>query len=125
MNKAIIIKGLSLIIISIILGAFAAHLLENKLTIDELNSFQVGVRYQMYGGLLLVLFGTQKYFFSFTKLINLFFIGNITFCVTIYYLALTNKSLLDKIIGPITPLGGLLMIISLILILFKLARQNN
>lgn len=128
MQKSIVIKGLILVLVSIILGAMAAHYLETKLTVKELNSFQVGVRYQMYGGILLLLFANSKLIYNFKKLINLFFIGNLMFSLSIYYLSLTEATFLDKIAGPTTPLGGLLMIVSLALIVFKvfkLKQQEN
>ncbi|MFL0097305.1 DUF423 domain-containing protein, partial [Tenacibaculum maritimum] len=34
--------------LAVILGAFGAHALKNKLSVEALNSFEVGVRYQMY-----------------------------------------------------------------------------
>lgn len=128
MQKSIVIKGLILVLVSIILGALAAHYLETKLTTKELNSFQVGVRYQMFGGILLLLFANSKLIFGFKKLINLFFVGNLMFSLSIYYLSLTKVTFLDKIAGPITPLGGLLMIVSLFLVIFKvikLKQQEN
>lgn len=128
MQKSIILKGLVLILISIILGAFAAHYLETKLALKELNSFQVGVRYQTYGGILLLLLANNKVLSQFKKSINLFFIGNILFSLSIYYLSLTDKTVIDKFVGPITPIGGFLMIVSLAIILFgviKLKQSEN
>ena len=126
MQKAIVVKGLVLILISIVLGAFAAHYLETKLSIKALSSFQVGVRYQMYGGLLLLIFGIKKEIFNNNNgLINTFFIGNILFCFSIYYLSLTLKTNLDKVVGPITPLGGLLMILALIILLIRIIKNNK
>ena len=48
MNKKIIITALFFGIISIIFGAFGAHALKKVLTVEQLTSFETGVRYQMY-----------------------------------------------------------------------------
>lgn len=119
MQNSIVIKGLILVLVSIILGALAAHYLETKLTEKALNSFQVGVRYQTYGGILLLLLANNKMLSHFKKSINLFFIGNLLFSLSIYYLSLTEKTVIDKFVGPITPIGGLLMILSLFFILIN------
>jgi uncharacterized membrane protein YgdD (TMEM256/DUF423 family) len=125
MQKAIVVKGLTLILVSIILGAFVAHYLEVKLTDKALSSFQVGVRYQTYGGILLLLLSNHKLLSRFKKSINLFFIGNLLFSSSIYYLSLTDVSVLDKFVGPITPIGGFLMILSLVIILFRVIKLKQ
>ncbi|MFL0138852.1 DUF423 domain-containing protein, partial [Tenacibaculum maritimum] len=40
--------------LAVILGAFGAHALKNKLSVEALNSFEVGVRYQMYHAIALL-----------------------------------------------------------------------
>lgn len=125
MNKLVVIKGLVLVIVSIILGAFAAHYLQTKLSVKELTSFQVGVRYQTYGGIILLLLGfNYKFLLKAKTAINMFFIGNVLFSISIYYLALTDKTSLDKLMGPVTPLGGLLMIIGLTILLFRVIKSK-
>jgi uncharacterized membrane protein YgdD (TMEM256/DUF423 family) len=39
---------------AVILGAFGAHLLKKKLTTDQLQSFETGVKYQMYHAIILL-----------------------------------------------------------------------
>jgi uncharacterized membrane protein YgdD (TMEM256/DUF423 family) len=48
MDKRIVISGLVLLILAIILGAYGAHGLKKYLTIEQLNSFEVGIRYQFW-----------------------------------------------------------------------------
>ena len=52
MNKKIVVRGLLLIVVAIIFGAFLAHTLKDKLELSQLTSFETGVKYQFYGGLL-------------------------------------------------------------------------
>ena len=98
-------------IIAIILGAFGAHALKETLTIDALQSFNTGVRYQMYHVIVLLFVNTYTGFSTKTKnLISLlFFIAILFFSGSIY--AITAGGINAKSIWFITPLGGLLFII--------------
>jgi len=73
-------------IIAIILGAFGAHALKETLTIDALQSFNTGVRYQMYHVIVLLFVNTYTGFSTKTKnLISLlFFIAILFFSGSIY-----------------------------------------
>ena len=51
-------------LISVILGAFASHLMKNLLTTEKLNSFEIGIKYQMYNAIILLVLGL---YFSFEK----------------------------------------------------------
>lgn len=55
MEKKIIITASILGFLAIILGAFGAHALKKVLQTEQLNSFEIGVRYQMYHALFLLL----------------------------------------------------------------------
>ncbi len=98
---------------AVILGAFGAHLLKAYLSFDALQSYEVGVRYQFFHGLALLFLSADKRLF--TKRTVLFFVtGTILFSGSIYGLSLGNLvsiSILPKILGPITPIGGLLLIL--------------
>ena len=61
MNKKILISASILGMLAVILGAFAAHGLENKVTEDAIETFQTGVRYQMYHALLLLFVAQTSY----------------------------------------------------------------
>jgi uncharacterized membrane protein YgdD (TMEM256/DUF423 family) len=68
---------------AIILGAFGAHLLKQHLTVEHLNSFETGVKYQMYHALFLLFLGingqlslkTKKTIFIPHSCRNYFFLG--------------------------------------------------
>lgn len=101
--------------LAIILGAFGAHALKKVLTIDQLSTFETGVKYQMYHALFLLFIGlssiSQKAKRTIYKLVV---VGVIFFSGSIYLLA-TNGLFIPfdfKTIGFITPIGGFLLIVS-------------
>lgn len=113
MDKRIIIAGAFLGMIAIILGAFGAHALKNVLTIDQLNTFETGVRYQMYHALFLLFLSTTQKVTEKSKktILNLVILGVLFFSGSIYLLATNSLTKFDfKIIGFITPVGGFLLI---------------
>ena len=131
MERKFIITGIILILISIILGAFGAHslkvLLENDPDVlKKISSFETGVRYQMYSGLSFLIIGLnkEKFQFSIKPVFYCWLVGTIFFSVSIYFLTLqTILELSLKFLGPITPLGGLLLIIGWGLLLLKFLKQ--
>jgi uncharacterized membrane protein YgdD (TMEM256/DUF423 family) len=123
MRKNIITTGVLLILTSIILGAFGAHALEKVVTEEKLRSFEVGIKYQMYQGLGLLVLASLFNSFSFSLKIvfRLQLIGIVLFSLSIYGLVLTPLIgiNLKMLFGPLTPIGGLLMILGWILLLIK------
>jgi len=100
---------------AIILGAFGAHALKKLLTIDQLTSFETGVKYQMYHALFLLFLGLSNQISHKTKktIFILVVSGIVCFSGSIYLLsttAITNVNF--KSIGFITPIGGLLLIVA-------------
>jgi len=115
MNKMILIKGAVLGMIAVLGGAFGAHALKEVLSPEHLASFQTGVRYQMiHAVVLLFLFLLLNQFESkqFKIATNLIFWGVILFSGSIYILTLKNIIGIEalKFAGPITPIGGVLII---------------
>lgn len=131
MNKNITIGGI-LITTAIILGAFGAHYLKEtlKLPQEKLDSWGTGVHYQVYNGLGLILIGIIAKMNSLnTKLPTvLITIGSLFFSISIYFLALNYVWQIDAmkyIFGPMTPLGGLLMIVGWSIFTFKSVKSKN
>ncbi len=113
MDKKILITALSFGLISIVLGAFGAHALKKVLTLDQLNSFEVGVRYMMYHALFLLFLGTTSILLPEQKNVvyNLTLAGILFFSVSIFLLSTQALSGFNfKFLGPITPIGGVLLI---------------
>lgn len=106
--------------LAIAFGAFGAHLLKKYMTADLLVSFETGVRYQMYHALLLVILSQVLDFdTNFSRYASIcIIIGVFLFSFSIYGLCLSatfGKKI--KLFGPITPLGGLCLIIGWLLLL--------
>jgi len=127
MNKSIVISGIVMLVIAIVLGAFGAHALKEHLTLEKLNTFEVGVRYQVYHGLAFLILGmnADRVQFSLKLPIGLIFAGLLMFSGSIYFLAIQEMLGVSlKFLGPITPLGGLFMIMGWILFLVKIMRSK-
>ena len=112
MYKIIFTTGTILAGLGVISGAFASHALKEYLSESALSIWQTAVKYQMYHSLALVLvafFMTLNE--SISQWLNIsaiaFIVGIILFSGSLYSLALSNV----KILGAITPIGGLAFII--------------
>lgn len=128
MRKKILVTGAILGCLAVILGAFGAHALKKVLTVDQLTSFETGVRYQMYHALLLLFVGTIPYISTKTqKLVFVFILwGIILFSGSIYFLATNNLTGFDfKTIGFVTPIGGTLLIVAWILLIVNFFRLKT
>lgn len=128
MNKNIVITAICLIVIAIVLGAFGAHSLKKMINTEMLSTFEVGVRYQMYHGLALLVIGLNavKLKFPVKSLSVLMILGTLLFSGSIYMLSIEeimNTSM--KFLGPITPIGGSILIISWIIFLIKIVKSKG
>lgn len=99
--------------LAVILGAFGAHALRRSFNDDQLRSFEVGVRYQIFHALLLIISGIVFPFKESIQMLTAWFLifGVFLFSFSIYGLTYSDsrgKKL--KFLGPVTPLGGLLLI---------------
>lgn len=107
-------KTLSLIAflgaITVILGAFGAHTLQDILNESQLKSFETAVRYQMFHVIVLLFVNTYSLFSAKSKkMMNfLFFVGILFFSGSIYAITFGISS---QLIWPLTPLGGLFLIL--------------
>ena len=114
-NKQLQIWGVLFCGTAVILGAFGAHLLSEMLSADALQSFEVGVRYQFFHGMALLFLSltpNPQKFINRTAL--LFMVGTLLFSISIYLLSLSTMygdTGLPAILGPVNPIGGLLLII--------------
>lgn len=122
MIKIALVSGSLFGMLAVIFGAFGAHALKKRLTVDQLKSYETGVKYQMYHALVLLVIG-----FGFTgdsALANYavysFVIGTFLFSFSIYGLVLSDargKKL--RFLGPVTPLGGLILVLGWLLLLLQ------
>tara|TARA_B100000965_G_C19505512_1_gene719460 strand:- start:521 stop:901 length:381 start_codon:yes stop_codon:yes gene_type:complete len=115
MKKTILLTATILGGLSVLIGAMGAHFLEDYLiSVDRVDTYETAVKYQFYHVLFLLSlaicleFSQQniiKYAFYCCLLGLLFFSGSL------YLLCATNNS----IFGMITPIGGLLLVMSWLL----------
>lgn len=127
MLQKLILAGLIFIFLSITLGAFAAHGLEAmNVASDQIDSFNVGVRYLFYNGLgMLAIAGIHdKLDFTLKAQYRGVLWGTIIFSVSIFGLVLLP--ILDinfnNFLGPITPIGGVIMIFGWFTLMVKYIR---
>ncbi|WP_417886785.1 DUF423 domain-containing protein [Zunongwangia sp.] len=110
--------------LSVIFGAFGAHALKKRLSEDQQKSFETGVRYQMYHALILIIAAIAFPFRELSQQITgwCFIIGVLFFSFSIYGLVLSDSiGKKMKFLGPITPLGGLILIIGWVLFTINIA----
>lgn len=96
--------------LSVALGAFAAHALENKLTPRAMEIWETGTKYQMYHALALLLLSllldnTESTTLSIAGWA--FIAGTCLFSGSLYALSLTGI----KWLGAVAPLGGVSLIV--------------
>ena len=119
--------GVIFAFLSIILGAFGAHLLKGLLSADELSSFKTGVRYQMFHalGIIILSLNQDKFTDKLKTSLVLMCIGVLLFSFSIYFLTIDDLlSVSLKFLGPITPIGGILLISSWIILLFSVKKND-
>tara|TARA_R110002126_G_scaffold182052_3_gene330775 strand:- start:709 stop:1095 length:387 start_codon:yes stop_codon:yes gene_type:complete len=113
--------GALLGLLAVIFGAFGAHLLKKIFTIEQLHSFETGVKYQMYHALVILMLSFNLNLESSLEknMMFCFIIGTFLFSFSIYGLCISAaKGKKLKILGPITPLGGLFLVIGWGLLLY-------
>jgi uncharacterized membrane protein YgdD (TMEM256/DUF423 family) len=110
--------------LAVALGAFGAHGLKDRLSSDMLSVYQTGVQYQMYHALALILVALLSSQLPQSTTVNwagwLFFIGIVLFSGSLYALSLSGI----KILGAITPLGGLAFLAGWFMLVLSALKQN-
>ncbi|MEY8020187.1 DUF423 domain-containing protein [Muriicola sp. SD30] len=107
------VTGALLGFLAVLFGAFGAHVLKKSLSEELLKSFETGVKYQMYHAIILVVLGFNLGFTTplETYMAYCFIFGTLLFSFSIYGLCLSGaKGRKWKFLGPVTPLGGLLLL---------------
>ena len=128
MNRKILITAVILGLISIVFGAFGAHALKKVLTVEQLVSFETGVRYQMYHALFLLFVGTTQFLTEKAKKYVYYtaLTGVILFSGSIFLLATQEISQINfRFLGPVTPIGGAFLISSWLLLAVHVCKQKT
>lgn len=110
--------------ITILLGAFGAHALQETLSLSELKSFETGVRYQMYHVIVLLFVNTYSEFKLKSKntISYLFFLGILFFSGSIYAITLGVNA---KSIWFVTPLGGLFFMLGWLKMMLSFYKRSS
>lgn len=120
-------------ILSVALGAFAAHALKEQISDYAVNIFETGVRYQFYHVFALLAAGIvyKEFPNKFIKWSGIFFItGIILFSGSLYCLMYVKGAVMPgyKWLGAITPIGGVFFILGWLLLFigsFKNKKQTS
>lgn len=119
--KTMVVAGAVLAALAVAAGAFGAHALAARLTPERLATWETAARYHMYGALGLVLIGLLGERWP-SPLIAaagwVMLAGTLVFGGTVYALALGGP----RWLGAVTPLGGLCLIVSWLLVAVAAAR---
>lgn len=119
-NTLAITAGSAFGLLSVVFGAFGAHALKKHMTADLLISFETGVKYQMYHAILLCLMSILPPSSTMSYAVKFIIIGVFLFSFSIYGLCLSATfGTKIKLFGPITPLGGLCLVLGWAMILFS------
>lgn len=115
MQKKLFVTGGVFALLSVVLGALAAHALRDKLEPRSLEGFNTAVKFMFYHALALLVFGLMVIQYGgklFGWAANLIIAGTCLFSGSIYLLSTTAVSglTIPKGFGLVTPLGGVLLI---------------
>ncbi len=111
--------------LSVLMGAFGAHSLKNHLTQQKLDVFQTAAQYQFFHSLALVLVGIlalqagEQDRKKINRAGKFFTAGILLFSGSLYILAFDGP----RLFGPITPIGGLSLIIGWFLLAFAISKK--
>lgn len=123
MREFIAIGSISLAL-SVALGAFGAHILEDQVTQEMMDIFSLGNDYQMIHSLGLLLIGLLMKYLPSQTLLKwsgwLLIVGILIFSGSLYILAITGV----HILGAITPFGGFAFIVGWLLLAYATLKKN-
>jgi uncharacterized membrane protein YgdD (TMEM256/DUF423 family) len=108
---------------AVLLGAFGAHALKETLSAyDSIQTWETAVRYQMWHAIALILLSMISLTQPTPKMIGpCFTIGTLLFSGSLYGLALDGP----KWLGPITPLGGLSLMVGWLLLAYSCFKNEG
>ncbi|HLT52698.1 MAG TPA: DUF423 domain-containing protein [Flavobacteriaceae bacterium] len=128
MNRQILIIATIMGLLSVVLGAFGAHGLKEQVAPEMFQSFETGVKYQMYHALVLLFLGITTVFSDKAKRAIFWpmLIGVVMFSGSIYLLSTSEITGINfKPFALVTPLGGTVLIVSWCLLLVQCFRLKK
>lgn len=116
-SKYILILGGVFGALAVIFGAFGAHALKSQLTPAMLDVFETGVKYQSWHATVLLFLGAMSMLSpdpAWRLSATFITVGMVLFSFSLYGLAFGGP----RWLGPVTPLGGLLMIVGWLVLVY-------
>lgn len=124
MNKSLAAAGALCAMLAVILGAFGAHALENRLPAELLETYHTAVQYHFYHALGLLLIGALAPTPAKTALLEwsgyAMLAGIVLFPGSLYALVFTGI----KAFGAITPFGGICFIAAWLLLAIAMLKKR-
>ncbi|MGF2618291.1 DUF423 domain-containing protein [Rossellomorea vietnamensis] len=121
--KTFIIIGAINAFLSVALGAFGAHALEGKISQKYIETWNTGVLYQMFHSIGILIIGVLVGNIAAGSMLNwsgwLMLAGIVLFSGSLYILSLTGI----KVLGAITPLGGVAFLIAWVLLIITAVKS--
>ncbi|MGD6966504.1 DUF423 domain-containing protein [Rossellomorea vietnamensis] len=121
--KTFIIIGAINAFLSVAFGAFGAHALEGKISQKYIDTWNTGVLYQMFHSMGILIIGVLMGNIASSSLLNwsgwLMLIGIVLFSGSLYILSLSGI----KVLGAITPLGGVAFLIAWVLLIITAVKS--
>ena len=109
--------------LAVMIGAFGAHGLKDKLCDQMLSIYKTGVEYHFYHTLALLAIGLMALYFKSPLLTAsgwAMTAGIVIFSGSLYALSISGV----KILGAITPIGGLFFIVGWVLLVVAILKAN-
>jgi uncharacterized membrane protein YgdD (TMEM256/DUF423 family) len=124
MERKVFAAGSVLAGLGVVFGAFGAHALKASLTPKMLDTFETGVRYQMYHGLGLLALAWAISRWPERRLVPaawLLLAGTVVFSGSLYLLVLTGA----RWFGAITPFGGVALVAGWVLAAWRVLASRK
>ena len=121
--KLYIITGSAFAALAILLGAFGSHALKQKLTLEQLEIYDIATRYLMFHALGIFAIGILGYQVPseiLTLPLLLMVLGILIFSGSLYLISLAGY----KKLGMVTPIGGLALIISWLMVAYNIYKLS-
>ncbi len=116
-------------LLAVVIGAFGAHGLKAVLDPAQLNTFEIGVRYQFYHSIAMLVAGILYFHIPEKSIITggwFFLVGILLFSGSLYLLACREVLGISSwtFLGPLTPIGGVFFILGWGMMVLGIGRSN-
>lgn len=121
-HKSILVSGSVFMALGVLIGAFGAHGLKSQLSPDMMQVYKTGVEYLFYHAIGLMIVGLTGFHIHSRWLFRagiLILLGIVLFSGSLFALALSGI----KILGIITPFGGVSFVVGWIFFAIGLVRK--